>query len=108
MSKIDLKSKLNQNESILIPDFWRFPARIAKWKPASFPFFFALNIQAFSLFQLYLDPGYGTAVGISSLAHTAEAARDDPVDVKIKITDQSKYSISPPNLIHSPPKERGC
>ena len=107
MSKIALKSKLNQNESILIPDFSRFPARIAKWKPASFPFFFALNIHAFSLFQLYLDPGYGTAVGISSLAQTAEAARDDPVDVKIKITNQSKYSISPPNLIHSPPKERG-
>ena len=78
-------------------------------KACLFPvFFFALNIQAFSLFQLYLDPGYGTAVGISSLAQTAEAARDDPVDVKIKITDQSKYSISPPNLIHSPPKERGC
>ena len=47
-------------------------------------FFFALNIQAFSLFQLYLDPGYGTAVGISSLAQTAQAARDDPVDVNIK------------------------
>ena len=44
------------------------------------PRFFFLLLKL-SLFQLYSDPGYGTAIGITSLAQTAEAARDDPADV---------------------------